>query len=107
MMKSFDSIATNLVIQVMPLLMREFQVRLDPHQLFSDPAYADHMLQLAGTARSERLKTCAALLQERLRVLGARVAPPSREAARLAEPALATAGTDAPPPPTRYVRSLR
>ena len=66
-----DTIATKLVIQIMPLLMREFQVKVDPQLLFSDRIYADSVIELAGTANNERLRTYAALLRERLRALGA------------------------------------
>jgi hypothetical protein len=111
-----DSAATTLMIQIMPLLMREFQVKLDPQLLFSDPNYAEHMLRLASTARNERLKHYAGLLHERLRILGAgpigalrssEAPPPAISPPPPPTVAPEAAPGDSPAPAPKYIRSLR
>ena len=132
-----DTIATKLVIQIMPLLMREFQIKVDPQLLFADRIYADSVIELAGTASNERLRTYAALLRDRLRALAAgpigaarsssvdfaldaapspTPTPASHHNAGIVSPAPAAGsppGTEAPAAPatlpgsSKYIRSLR
>lgn len=109
-----DSIATTLVIQIMPLVMREFHVKVDPQLFFSDSGYADSVIGLAGGATNERLRQYAIQLRDRLRALGAGPAgaarsvplPPGTPEAPAPVPDRATASS---PGPARgkYVKSLR
>ena len=47
---------TELIIQIMPLMRREFRVSVDSARLLSDAAYASLVCKLAGTAVNERLR---------------------------------------------------
>lgn len=78
-----DNQATALVIQMMPLLMREFQVRLDPQLFFSDPQYADTVIGLAtDEGSSDRLRG----IGESLRIRLARLTAGPAGAARSSRP---------------------
>jgi hypothetical protein len=116
-----DVVATTLVIQIMPLLMREFHVKLDPQLMLSDAAYANTVFELAGSASNERLRGYAQQLRDRLGTLTAGPAGALRSApvdfivdvpavSNIA-PAPQAPAAPAPAPsegaPTRYIRSLR
>lgn len=129
---STDHQATALLIQMMPLLMREFRIRLDPELFFADRQYADTVIGLAADdGASERLRGIAECLRIRLLRLTAGPAGAARSLPMAAAPeptlptqapAAAAAAAPAPSPPAaaaadagrddggaarRYVRSLR
>ena len=109
-----DSIATTLVIQIMPLVMREFHVKVDPQQLFSDSRYADSVIDLAGSATNERLRGYACQLRDRLRELGAGAAGAARSVPLASEASAApvpesdrAVPNSSGPVKGKYVKSLR
>ena len=112
---TIDSVATRLVIQMMPLLWREFQVKLDPDLVFSDGKYADTVLDLANSATSERLRAFSQQLRARLRELAGGPAGAVRSTTAHAPVATLAplqaqehpAPVSEPTPAKKYVRSLR
>ena len=124
---STDHQATALLIQMMPLLMREFRIRLDPELFFADRQYADTVIGLAADdGASERLRGIAECLRIRLLRLTAGPAgaarslpmtpapepePPPAHAAAAPLPAAAAPAAATGPEDSgtqrRYVRSLR
>jgi hypothetical protein len=95
-----DNQATALVIQMMPLLMREFQVRLDPQLFFSDPQYADTVIGLAtDEGSSDRLRGIGESLRIRLARLTAGPAGAARSSRPVpAQPAVPGGFADSRPP---------
>jgi hypothetical protein len=57
---------TTLVIQIMPLLMREFKFKLDSFKMVSDPDYAQSIFHLTRSSGNERLRDYAERLRHRL-----------------------------------------
>ena len=60
-----DHQAIALLIRMMPLMRREFQIRLDPQRFFADPHYAAKIIGLAtdGARSSERLRAIGECLR--------------------------------------------
>lgn len=127
-----DTQAMGLLIRIMPLMMREFALRIEPTQFFSDSGYAAAILDTAEQSAQERLQRYARELRARmsalaagppgaLRSAGAGLAGPGGSAASGTAGAAAStaapsaAGSDAPasepangaPPAVKYTRTLR
>jgi hypothetical protein len=101
-----DNQATALVIQMMPLLMREFQVRLDPQLFFSDPQYADTVIGLAtDEGSSDRLRGIGESLRIRLARLTAGPAGAARSSRLVPGQPQAPGGfaDSRPPAPLQHV----
>lgn len=58
-----DPTLLSTIIQMMPLLMREHHVHVDPDMMLADRTYADQILRLAETTTNERLLRLAAQLR--------------------------------------------
>lgn len=119
-----DTQAMGLLIRIMPLMMREFALRIEPTQFFSDSGYAAAILDTAEQSAQERLQKYARELRERmstlaagppgaLRSAGAGLAAPGGQAASRgaeAAPAASAPASDAAagtPPAVKYTRTLR
>lgn len=123
-----DHQATALLIQMMPLLMREFRMRLDLELFLADGGYADSVLEMAARdGASQRLRHLADSLRHRLMratagAHGAARSLPAAASASVAPAALPGAAAPAQAPRSRspgdgeadgaggrsrYVRSLR
>jgi hypothetical protein len=114
-----DTQAMGLLIRMMPLLLREFALRVEPAQFFADTGYAQAILDTAETATEPRLKGYAAQLRERMAALSAGPPGAARSAGtpqqqRASEPPAATPAPDpqdphdpAHPPARKYTRTLR
>jgi hypothetical protein len=111
-----DTQAMGLLIRMMPLMLREFAMRIEPSQFFADSGYADAILSTASQAQEPRLQTYAQQLRTRLAELGK--GPPgavrsaastslSRPAAEPLEPTSKQSDADSKTPAKKYTRSLR
>ena len=65
-----DTQAMTLLIRLMPLMQREFSLRVDPSSFFSDSGYRDAILGSALGAAEPRLRGYAEQLRARLAELG-------------------------------------
>ena len=101
-----------LSMHLMPLMWREFQVRVSPQRMTADPAYAKCMVDLASASAEPRLARYAALLQLLLLRGAAGEAAPAAPAAAPGPANVAlreqkTALQESQPAPVRCVKSLR
>ncbi len=101
-----DSQAMGLLIRMMPLMQREFSLRIEPAMFFDDSGYRDAIIDNAQQSAEPRLAGYAGQMRARLAELSA--GRPAR-AVRSAKPAPAPA--PAPPEPAdaqrKYVGRLR
>lgn len=65
-----DTQAMTLLIRLMPLMQREFSLRVDPSSFFSDSGYRDAVLGSALGAAEPRLRGYAEQLRARLAEIG-------------------------------------
>lgn len=61
-----DTQAMTLLIRLMPLMQREFSLRIDPGSFFADPGYRDAIIGSALTASEPRLRGYAEQLRSRM-----------------------------------------
>ncbi len=109
-----DTQAMGLLIRMMPLMQREFSLRIEPAMFFDDSGYRTAIIDNALQSKEPRLVGYAQQLRDRLAAIskgppGAlrSVAPPAGTAA----PAAPAAAAEPPPPdpgvPRKYVGRLR
>jgi hypothetical protein len=65
-----DTVAMSLLIRLMPLMQREFALRVDPAIFFTDEGYREAVLNSALEASEPRLRGYAAQLRQRLVAIG-------------------------------------
>jgi hypothetical protein len=90
-----DTQAMGLLIRIMPLMMREFAMRIEPTQFFNDSGYAAAVLETAEQSAQERLQRYAQELRARMAAL----AEGPRGALRSAAAPMAGAGPGPRPGP--------
>lgn len=61
-----DTQAMTLLIRLMPLMQREFSLRIDPSNFFADPGYREAIIGSALTANEPRLRSYAEQLRARM-----------------------------------------
>jgi hypothetical protein len=106
-----DTQAMTLLIRLMPLMQREFSLRVDPGSFFADSGYREAILGSALGAAEPRLRSYAEQLRARLVELGKGTPGVVRSAANTgvdfdrtspsplgAHPSAAPASGEAPPP---------
>ena len=64
-----DTQAMGPLIRIMPLMMREFAMRIEPTQFFNDSGYAAAVLETAEQSAQERLQRYAQELRARMSAL--------------------------------------
>ncbi len=112
-----DTQAMGLLIRMMPLMQREFSLRIEPAMFFDDSGYRTAIIDNALQSKEPRLVGYAQQLRDRLAAIskgppGAlrSVAPPAGTTAPAA-PAAPTPAAETPPPdpgvPRKYVGRLR
>jgi hypothetical protein len=65
-----DTLAMSLLIRLMPLMQREFALRVDPGVFFADEGYREAVLGSALEAAEPRLRGYAEQLRQRLTAIG-------------------------------------
>ena len=113
-----DTQAMGLLIRMMPLMQREFALRIEPAMFFDDSGYRSAILDNALQSAEPRLVTYAQQMRERMAQIGAgpvgalRSAAPATPIARAApaaepEPEPRTPPSPATDAPRKYVGRLR
>jgi len=102
-----DTQAMGLLIRMMPLMVREFSLRVDPMQFFADSGYATSVLAAADDAKEPRLRDYATQLRQRMSELGAGPPGAVRSASAPSQSAAVPAPAPDAPPPKKYTRTLR
>jgi hypothetical protein len=69
-MSTTDTQAMGLLIRMLPLVQREFSLRVDPTTFFGDSGYRDAILDSALNSSEPRLQTYASQLRQRLIDIG-------------------------------------
>jgi hypothetical protein len=102
-MSTTDTQAMGLLIRMLPLMQREFSLRVDPVTFFGDSGYRDAILDSALNSAEPRLKSYAEQMRQRLGELGRgppgalRSAPAQRDFERTVPGALPPPAAAAPP----------